>query len=222
MKYNTNLSLLTRLCGGVGNINVLQRRSYYATRINSTGIDINDEITYHDISTTTLEHISDLLAVIEEMEGLDITAGSSGENSTTIEEAEVDMAQGVLTFRLLLTTGSDSNDCSAKYHWVINKQAPNRQLWWSSPISGPRRYEWKPPVVNDAVVVTVADDSLSAAVASIGCWHHTRSIDHAGHAQQEQKQELQQSQQDAGDDNLLSILRAEILQVTGVDLLAVR
>ena len=26
--------------------------------------------------------------------------------------------------------------------WVINKQTPNRQLWWSSPVSGPRRYEW--------------------------------------------------------------------------------
>ena len=25
--------------------------------------------------------------------------------------------------------------------WVINKQTPNRQIWWSSPISGPRRYE---------------------------------------------------------------------------------
>jgi len=25
--------------------------------------------------------------------------------------------------------------------WVINKQAPNQQIWWSSPISGPRRYE---------------------------------------------------------------------------------
>eukprot|EP00560_Eucampia_antarctica_P008689 CAMPEP_0197826248 /NCGR_PEP_ID=MMETSP1437-20131217/3228_1 /TAXON_ID=49252 ORGANISM="Eucampia antarctica, Strain CCMP1452" /NCGR_SAMPLE_ID=MMETSP1437 /ASSEMBLY_ACC=CAM_ASM_001096 /LENGTH=91 /DNA_ID=CAMNT_0043426601 /DNA_START=462 /DNA_END=737 /DNA_ORIENTATION=- len=26
--------------------------------------------------------------------------------------------------------------------WVMNKQTPNRQIWWSSPISGPRRYEW--------------------------------------------------------------------------------
>ncbi|OWZ11662.1 Iron donor protein CyaY [Phytophthora megakarya] len=25
--------------------------------------------------------------------------------------------------------------------WVINRQVPNRQIWWSSPISGPRRYE---------------------------------------------------------------------------------
>mmetsp|Transcript_32362 Transcript_32362/g.74530 ORF Transcript_32362/g.74530 Transcript_32362/m.74530 type:complete len:80 (+) Transcript_32362:40-279(+) len=26
--------------------------------------------------------------------------------------------------------------------WVFNKQAPNRQIWWSSPISGPKRYEY--------------------------------------------------------------------------------
>ncbi|POM76041.1 Frataxin, mitochondrial precursor [Phytophthora palmivora] len=26
--------------------------------------------------------------------------------------------------------------------WVINRQVPNRQIWWSSPISGPRRYEF--------------------------------------------------------------------------------
>ncbi|CAN0379455.1 unnamed protein product [Laminaria digitata] len=26
--------------------------------------------------------------------------------------------------------------------WVINKQSPNRQIWWSSPISGPMRFEY--------------------------------------------------------------------------------
>lgn len=26
--------------------------------------------------------------------------------------------------------------------YVINKQAPNRQLWWSSPVSGPKRYNY--------------------------------------------------------------------------------
>eukprot|EP00529_Nitzschia_sp_RCC80_P032988 CAMPEP_0113470368 /NCGR_PEP_ID=MMETSP0014_2-20120614/16405_1 /TAXON_ID=2857 /ORGANISM="Nitzschia sp." /LENGTH=130 /DNA_ID=CAMNT_0000362927 /DNA_START=548 /DNA_END=936 /DNA_ORIENTATION=- /assembly_acc=CAM_ASM_000159 len=27
--------------------------------------------------------------------------------------------------------------------WVLNKQTPNRQIWWSSPISGPRRYDFE-------------------------------------------------------------------------------
>ena len=28
--------------------------------------------------------------------------------------------------------------------YVINKQTPNRQIWMSSPISGPVRYDWAP------------------------------------------------------------------------------
>ena len=27
--------------------------------------------------------------------------------------------------------------------YVLNKQAPNRQLWASSPVSGPARYDWQ-------------------------------------------------------------------------------
>jgi frataxin len=28
--------------------------------------------------------------------------------------------------------------------FVINKQPPNQQIWLSSPISGPKRYDWDP------------------------------------------------------------------------------
>lgn len=39
--------------------------------------------------------------------------------------------QGVLTLRLgRLGT------------YVLNKQTPNRQIWWSSPTSGPKRFAW--------------------------------------------------------------------------------
>lgn len=37
--------------------------------------------------------------------------------------------QGIITLNL-----------GAKGTFVINKQTPNRQIWWSSPISGPRRF----------------------------------------------------------------------------------
>ncbi|CAM9580685.1 unnamed protein product [Choristocarpus tenellus] len=43
---------------------------------------------------------------------------------------EVDLSQGVLNI-VVRDHGT----------WVINKQAPNRQVWWSSPISGPMRFE---------------------------------------------------------------------------------
>ena len=54
---------------------------------------------------------------------------------TALEEAvpgfDLSHAMGVLTLRL-----------GDKGTYVLNKQAPNRQIWWSSPVSGPRRYAW--------------------------------------------------------------------------------
>jgi len=56
-------------------------------------------------------------------------------NVTALEDAtpgfDLSHAMGVLTLRL-----------GAKGTYVLNKQAPNRQIWWSSPVSGPRRYAW--------------------------------------------------------------------------------
>ena len=65
----------------------------------------------------TLEDIQDAVEAALEDEG--------------VAEFEVTFASGVLTM-------------SFPPHgtWVINKQTPNQQLWWSSPISGPRRYEY--------------------------------------------------------------------------------
>lgn len=34
--------------------------------------------------------------------------------------------------------------------YVINKQTPNRQIWMSSPLSGPVRYDWRPREVGGA------------------------------------------------------------------------
>jgi frataxin len=30
----------------------------------------------------------------------------------------------------------------AKGTYVLNKQPPNKQIWLSSPLSGPKRYDW--------------------------------------------------------------------------------
>ena len=70
------------------------------------------ELDFHMKADETLEEIQDLL-------------------ETAIEDIEeVVLASGVLTFE---TPGGT---------WVINKQTPNKQIWWSSPMSGPRRYEY--------------------------------------------------------------------------------
>ena len=47
------------------------------------------------------------------------------------EDVECDYSDGVLTISLGRGRGT----------YVLNKQAPNRQIWWSSPISGPHRFE---------------------------------------------------------------------------------
>ncbi len=43
----------------------------------------------------------------------------------------IDYSQGVLNFTL-----------TKNKHFVLNIQRPNRQIWLSSPISGPQRYEY--------------------------------------------------------------------------------
>jgi len=50
--------------------------------------------------------------------------------SHDVPEGDVEYGMGVLTLRL-----------GSKGTYVYNKQAPNRQIWSSSPISGPVRYD---------------------------------------------------------------------------------
>jgi frataxin len=62
-------------------------------------------------------------------------ASLEGAIAAALEDAvdgfDMSNAMGVLTIRL-----------GSKGTYVLNKQSPNRQVWWSSPVSGPRRYGW--------------------------------------------------------------------------------
>ena len=86
---------------------------------------------YHKTSDETLEDIQDAVEHALEEKG--------------IPEFEVTYASGVLTL-VMPPHGT----------WVLNKQTPNQQIWWSSPISGPRRYEYE-----DDEWVFTRDDSHS-------------------------------------------------------------
>ncbi|KAG7376630.1 hypothetical protein PHYPSEUDO_013027 [Phytophthora pseudosyringae] len=70
---------------------------------------------FMELADKTLHDIQSWLDGIEEM----------------LEESDVMFSQGVLKI-----------DLGEHGTWVINRQVPNRQIWWSSPISGPRRYEY--------------------------------------------------------------------------------
>lgn len=52
-------------------------------------------------------------------------------DSVDIDGFDIDYGNQVLTLKLG-TSGT----------YVLNKQTPNRQLWLSSPVSGPSRFDW--------------------------------------------------------------------------------
>jgi frataxin len=83
-----------------------------------------NESEYHNVADESLEDIQD--AVEMALEDNDIGADQPLE-----DQPEVVYASGVLTM------GFPPHGT-----WVLNKQTPNRQIWWSSPISGPKRYEY--------------------------------------------------------------------------------
>jgi frataxin len=53
------------------------------------------------------------------------------DRSPIVADYDVQLSQGVLNVRL-----------GAAGTYVLNKQTPNRQVWLSSPVSGPKRYDY--------------------------------------------------------------------------------
>lgn len=158
-------------------------------------ITVDAEQNYHKIGDKTLEAINDFLSPLEDD-----------------EETELEMSMGVLKLRLKCPPGSKLEAFRNQYiTWVINKQTPNRQIWWSSPISGPRRYEWVPTTDTDGLQI-------------VSNWKYSRAINHpssnqnngngassnAPNAYNEAKTKMEA--------DLLQQLHSEILAVTGVDL----
>jgi len=80
-----------------------------------TDLDMN---TYHNISEEYLETMTDSLEALSE------------ENP----QVDAEYSHGVLTL-VLPPNGT----------YVINKQPPNKQIWLSSPISGPDRFDYVEP-----------------------------------------------------------------------------
>lgn len=69
---------------------------------------------FHKLADKTLNSLEEVLQELEDLDGFDLRH-----------------SMGVLTVSL----GKAGT-------YVLNKQTPNRQIWWSSPLSGPRRYQW--------------------------------------------------------------------------------
>ncbi|KAF7250436.1 Frataxin, mitochondrial [Varanus komodoensis] len=78
-----------------------------------------DETTYEKLAEETLESLTDFFEDL-------------ADKSFTPEDYDVSFGSGVLTVKLGVNKGT----------YVINKQTPNKQIWLSSPTSGPKRYDW--------------------------------------------------------------------------------
>lgn len=68
------------------------------------------------------------------------------------EAAESDAAKGL---EVEFSAGVMTISHPSKGEYVINKQPPNKQIWLSSPVSGPKRYDW-------VVVSQSSQDSMNA------------------------------------------------------------
>jgi len=73
---------------------------------------------YHKLADNTLEEYQEELVKLQD--------------SPSIEDLDIEYGNGVLTIKLGPRHGT----------YVINKQTPNKQIWFSSPKSGPKRYNW--------------------------------------------------------------------------------
>ena len=65
---------------------------------------------------------------------------------------DTDYSQGVLTVSLGAAGGGGT--------YVLNKQTPNQQIWWSSPVSGPKRFEFDPEAASSGSWVSTRDASV--------------------------------------------------------------
>uniref|UniRef100_A0A672NGR1 Frataxin, mitochondrial n=1 Tax=Sinocyclocheilus grahami TaxID=75366 RepID=A0A672NGR1_SINGR len=89
-------------------------------KLSKSGLKIDlTEKEYERLADETLDALAEYLE--------DLT-----DESFTGMDYDVVFSNGVLTVKV----GSDHGT------YVINKQTPNRQIWLSSPTSGPKRYYW--------------------------------------------------------------------------------
>ncbi|XP_076774691.1 frataxin, mitochondrial isoform X1 [Arvicanthis niloticus] len=106
-----------------GQILNIKKQSVCVVHLRNSGTLDNpsslDETAYERLAEETLD------ALAEFFEDL-------ADKPYTLEDYDVSFGDGVLTIKL----GGDLGT------YVINKQTPNKQIWLSSPSSGPKRYDW--------------------------------------------------------------------------------
>ncbi|GAA6040861.1 hypothetical protein JCM8097_007753 [Rhodosporidiobolus ruineniae] len=106
------------------------RRTFHASLLRASDAptytigDLTDR-QYHDLADRVMDRLTEYLE--ETIDELDL-------DGTDVEYSRSMCGKsGVLTVKL-----------GDKGTYVINKQPPNKQIWLSSPVSGPKRYDYSP------------------------------------------------------------------------------
>lgn len=102
---------------------ILKRRELHL----STPLGEEKTLQFRDLTEKEYERLAD-----ETLDALADYFEDLTDESFTGMDYDVVFSNGVLTVKV----GSDHGT------YVINKQTPNRQIWLSSPTSGPKRYDW--------------------------------------------------------------------------------
>uniref|UniRef100_A0A0N5AVA9 ferroxidase n=1 Tax=Syphacia muris TaxID=451379 RepID=A0A0N5AVA9_9BILA len=98
-----------------GNAKLLSLNQNFSTSATAT----TAALTYERKAKETLHYLNDYLDSLPDLVDCD-------------ENYDVDYSAGVLSVCISPTIGT----------YVINMQTPSRQIWLSSPISGPKRYDY--------------------------------------------------------------------------------
>lgn len=106
------------------------------TRRTPTPADISPE-EYHQLANGFFEELTASLENLQESR----------------EDVDVEYSAGVLTLKFP-PAGT----------YVLNKQPPNKQIWLSSPVSGPKRYDW----------VVMSDSMHDKEGTAVGDWIYLR------------------------------------------------
>ncbi|XP_004048150.1 frataxin, mitochondrial isoform X1 [Gorilla gorilla gorilla] len=108
---------------GLNQIWNVKKQSVYLMNLRKSGTlghpGSLDETTYERLAEETLDSLAEFFEDL-------------ADKPYTFEDYDVSFGSGVLTVKL----GGDLGT------YVINKQTPNKQIWLSSPSSGPKRYDW--------------------------------------------------------------------------------
>ncbi|AOW05449.1 hypothetical protein LXG23DRAFT_46375 [Yarrowia lipolytica] len=163
------IALATRVATGVASL-PLRRPLTTGVRRATRTVTLPHITTHHEtlrlysLQATELELEDYHIQADEYLESILIAYEEYAEEVDS-NELDVDLAQGVMSLEI---PGAGS--------YVINKQPPNKQIWLSSPISGPKRYdyvdgEWV--YLRDGTTLTeLLETETSEAFASTGKKFH--------------------------------------------------